>query len=67
MEQRFKGEGPPLTPIKDSSYKGAEDQIAASVQRDAPGRARVCEERQKIHIFKYTHKRSLEIVSGVRV
>lgn len=64
MEQRFKGEGPPLTPIKDSSYKGAEDQIAASVQRDVPGGARVCEERQKIYIFKYIHNGSLERVSG---
>lgn len=53
MEQRFKGEGPPLTPIKDSSYKGTEDQIAASVHRDVPGVVRVCEERQKIYIFKY--------------
>lgn len=64
MEQRFKGEGPPLTPIKDSSYKGAEDRIAASVQRDVPGGARVCEERQKIYIFKYIHNGSLERVSG---
>lgn len=33
MGQCFKGEGPPQTPIKDSSYKGAGDKIAASSPR----------------------------------
>lgn len=35
MGQSFQGEGPPLTPIKDSSYKGAGDKIAASTLRQA--------------------------------